>query len=143
MQKHRTDVGLEVHTGQVEREGPDTLRRRGTYARQRNELLRFAGKRAVIALHDFLRRPLERQRAAVVSHTLPRLEHIGGGGIGQRLDTRKALEPRRHARLDACHLGLLKHDLREPDMIGVARAAPWKVSVQPRTLGADERAKFL
>ena len=74
---------------------PDTLRRRGTYARQRNELLRFARKCAVIALHDFLRRPLERQRSAVVSHTLPRLEYIGGGGIGQHLDTRKALEPRR------------------------------------------------
>lgn len=137
MQQHRADVRLEVHARQVEGEGPDTLGGRGTDSRQRAERDGIAGKLTAMFAHHDLGSRFECQCAAVITHTLPRGQHIGRIGSSQSLDTREALDPLLPTRQDTGHLGLLKHDLRQPDRIGIARTAPRKVAIQAGPLRLD------
>ena len=57
----------------------------------------------------------------------------------QRLDGRPAREPRLVARDHAGHLGLLEHDLRDEDRVGVAGAPPRQVAALARVPAQQQR----
>ena len=141
MEKHRAHVGLEVHTGEIERERADSLRRCGTDARQRRQSPRFVRKLPAVLADDLLGRRLEREGAPVVAHALPRLEHVGHRRGGKRLHRRKPVEPLRPAALDPRYLRLLEHDLRKPDLIRVARVAPRKIAIQTNAFRPHARTE--
>ena len=64
-----------------------------------------------------------------------------GDSLSERLNSRKAIEPRRHTRLHARHLRLLQHDLGEPDDIRVVRSAPRKVAITQDPFRTNHRTK--
>ena len=65
-------------------------------------------------------RPVQGERAAVVSEPLPRTDHLARRGGGQRCRRRPSLEPVEVARPDALDLRLLQHHLRDENRVRVA-----------------------
>lgn len=128
MDEDRADVRLQIDVGLVEGEGADARRRRGADAGQGDQLFVPVRKRAAVALDNFDGSPVQGEGAPVVSHALPCREHVGVGGPGEGEDRGEASEPVVPARLDARDLGLLEHDLADPDEVGVARASPRQVA---------------
>ena len=66
-------------------------------------------------------------RADVVAEGVPRPRDVGDVGCRQRLERGVAPEELVVLRDHAVHLGLLEHDLRDQDVIGVARPPPGQV----------------
>ena len=141
MQKDRAHVGLQIHARKIECKRTDALRRCRANAGQRDQIVRLTRKLPIPVLHNALCSPVKRQGAAIVAHPLPRIQDIGRGGLSKRPDSRKAIEPRRHARLHARHLRLLQHDLGKPDDIRVTRAAPRKVAITQDPFRTNHRTK--
>ena len=80
---------------------------------------------------------MHRKRAAVVTQSLPLVEHVRRIGGSKRADIGEAREPALPAPVDAAHLGLLEHDLADPNLVGIARPAPREVAVELAPLPAD------
>ena len=106
------------------------MRRRRSHPRKFTQSRGVARKLAIKSLHDIHRRPMQRKRTTVVSHTLPSSQNIGNGRLSQGSNSGKALEPRRPSIANAHHLRLLQHHLRKPDAVWIARAAPREVAIQ-------------
>src|SRR5262249_58148497 len=82
-----------------------------------------------VAVANLLRGAMKIARARVVAEPGPQPEHLVEWRSRQRAHRRKTRHPAlpiRDHRLDA---RLLQHDLADPDGIGVARAAPGKVTL--------------
>ena len=104
------------------------------------------------AAAEFLRnkvcRLVQHAGAAVVAETAPKREHVLLAGFGQRKHRGKAVQKGRVALNDHGHAGLLQHDLRNPDGVGVASGAPREVApigvvpLQHGTAQASERLGF-
>ena len=75
---------------------------------------------------------------AVVAQALPEAQHLLFLGPGQVGGGRKRLEEALEVGDDRRDLGLLQHDLGEPDAIGVARALPRQVVPAVALLPGDE-----
>ena len=77
---------------------------------------------------DAFGRKLEEASATVVSESFPEFEHAVFGGGGEIVDRGKG----RHEALEVgnalFHLGLLKHDLGDPDRVGIARLSPREIA---------------
>ena len=67
-------------------------------------------------------------RAGVVAQALPELEHLVLIGGRQRKHVREALQKALVVAAHSLGAGLLEHDLREPDAVGVARAPPGQLA---------------
>ena len=141
MQKDRAHVSLQIHAWKIKRKRTDALRRCRANTGQRDQIVRLARKLPAPILYDPLSGPMKRQSASVVAHALPSVQNIGRRSLSERLNSRKAIEPRRHTRLYARHLRLLQHDLGEPDDIRVARSAPRKVAITQNPFRTNHRTK--
>ena len=141
MQKDRAHIGLQIHTWKIKRKRTDALRRCRANAGQRDQIVRLARKLPAPILYDPLSGPMKRQSASVVAHALPSVQNIGRRGLGKRLHSRKTIEPHRHARLHTRHLRLLQHDLRKPNDVRIACAAPRKVAITQDPFRTNHRTK--
>ena len=96
---------------------------------------------------DVLRGSMQVDGATVVAEPLPRDDHVGDRGGGERLGGGPALEPRRPARDHALDLRLLQHHLADEDRVRVTRLAPreWALVLavprQKRRLHGSERRR--
>ena len=80
---------------------------------------------------------MHRERPAVIAEALPLVEHVGRVGGGQVGNAGEPCKPTLPAAVHAAHLRLLQHDLADPDLVGVSRAAPRQVAVELAPLLAD------
>ena len=74
------------------------------------------------------RRPMEIPRPGVVAQPFPDFQHVVERGPRQGPDGGKAPHPAFVVRDDGRNLRLLKHDLRDPDGVRMARASPGEVA---------------
>jgi hypothetical protein len=67
--------------------------------------------------------------ASVVAEPLPLGEDGFGGGGGEGGDGGEGLKPAVPVAAHGLYAGLLQHDLRDPDGVGVAVAAPGEITL--------------
>ena len=72
-------------------------------------------------------------RPAVITQTAPQAQHLIQMGSRQRVDIGKSRQKTLVIAQHGDHLGLLQHDFRQPDAVGVARVLPRQImaAVQP------------
>ena len=92
---------------------------------QRRQIGRPAG------LGDDRRRPLQRQRAAVVAEPAPQRQHVARRRVRQRVHRREARQPALVVRHHAQRLRLLEHHLAHEQRVRVARRAPRQGPAHP------------
>ena len=136
VEKDGAHIRLEVHAVEVERKGADAGRGRGADAGKHAQLALVFGELSTRLDHR-LGRTVHRKRAAVVPQALPLVEHVRRIGGSESSDIGEACEPTLPAPVDPAHLGLLEHDLADPNLVGVARPAPRQVAVELAPLPAD------
>ncbi len=68
-------------------------------------------------------------RAVIVAESGPVREQIGFGGGGERFDGREAIEKAFEVRDDGGDAGLLEHNFREQDGVGIAGATPREIAL--------------
>ena len=66
--------------------------------------------------------------AAVISKTLPGVQHFGLRRIRQRGEVGKTLQPPIEVGHDRADLRLLKHDLGHQDCVGITGSAPREIA---------------
>ena len=94
----------------------------------RTRASRSSGTTPAVLRHHRLRQPVEVRRPAVIAQPFPALPHHRRGGRRQGLDGRVALQEPVVVRLDPCHLGLLKHELRHHDAVRIPGPPPGQVA---------------
>ena len=138
MQKHCTDVGLQIHCRTVARERDNACRRCRTDAGKRLELVDRFGQLPPEILRADLACALESECAAVVAKPLPFAHDVRRArarqGIGRGELCQEALPPAEHT----LHLRLLEHHLGDQHCIGVVDIPPGQIAVEPRTLAAHQ-----
>src|SRR5260221_6270341 len=95
---------------------------------------------------DLLRGAMQVASACVVAEALPGVEHVGLTCFRERGEIWKALQPA-VVIIDHGHdLGLLEHEFRDHDGVGVVRAPPGQIAAMPAKpagqLPADGTAKL-
>ena len=141
VEKDGAHVGLQINGVQVKGKGAYARSGCRTYSGKRLELLCVLWQLPA-QLHDRSGRPVKGERPAVVSQPLPLVEHVRGVRLRERPHGREAGEPALPAAVHARGLGLLEHDLGDPDGIGIPRAAPGKVAVELPPALEHERAEL-
>ncbi|EAU63217.1 conserved hypothetical protein [Stigmatella aurantiaca DW4/3-1] len=139
---HREEAGeharhVAIHQGGFfsEGNGGHGPRRVAAEAGQGEQVLRGGGKPSSEVRDDLLGGAVEVARARVVAKAPPRGEHVIQGGRRQGPHRGKARQEPLPVGNDGGHLGLLQHDLAEPDGVGVARAAPGQIPLLPAIPG--------
>jgi hypothetical protein len=92
--------------------------------RELGEFARGPGEMAPSFADDLPRRRVEVARPRVVPGPLPRLQNVGLGGTGERLDGGEPAEERLVPGYDRGDPGLLKEDLGDPDPVRVPVGPP-------------------
>ena len=100
---------------------------RAPNARQVSQLRGAAWKRAAVGLHHRVCASMQITRAAVVPQATPQTQDIVLRRGSQRADRRKARHEAVKVAHHGGHLGLLQHDLRGPDAVGVCGVLPGQV----------------
>ncbi len=130
---HAFDIAVEDSSRLTKGHAQNGPGRIGADAGQRQDLVAVAGHLSIVPFHHELGRFVQIAGPGIVAQSLPQFEHIlliGSGQIAQRREARHpAVEVVDH-RLQAC---LLRHDLADPDGIGIAlsrrRSAPGEGSL--------------
>ena len=78
---------------------------------------------------DLLCRSLHSARAAVITEAAPDPEQILFRCSGQTIDTRESFQEPLVVGHDGRHAGLLQHDFRDPDAVGVFGAPPREIAL--------------
>ena len=136
--EHALDVAVEDRDALAEAERGDRRGGRAADAGQLGE--RGAGARELAAVlgDDDLGAAMEVARAAVVAEAAPRREHVARLGRRQRAHVAEARDEALVVRAHGRDLGLLQHDLREPDAVRVARPLPRQGVAAVLLLPGDE-----
>lgn len=123
------DVGIDDGAGEVEGERGDGTRGVSPESRKGGEGGGIAGEAAVVLVEDGAGRFLEVADPVVVTEPFPGLEELGLGGGSEGLEVGKGREEFFEAPVlaDGRHGGLLEHDLRDEDGVGIGGSAPWVV----------------
>src|SRR6188472_1233237 len=82
---------------------------------------------------------MERKRAPVVAEALPLDDHLARRGGCEGCGGRPPFEPALVARHDALDLGLLEHDLRNEDRVGIPGPPPGKIAAALPVPGEERR----
>ena len=117
-------IGVDAGHGQVEGDAGDGGRGVGADAGQGADGIGPGGEDAAVLPHDQAGGGQQVAGAGIVAQALPGVQHflLGSGGQGGQVG--KALHPAQKIADAAFHLGLLEHDLRDPDFIGRILAPP-------------------
>src|SRR5258705_1785411 len=129
--EHAPHVGIDERGVLAVGEGEDGARRVTADAAQALEGGPVIGKLAGVAGHRLAGDAVQAPRAPIVAERAPRLRHVARAGPGEVLEGGIAREELLVLGDDAIHLGLLEHDLRDEDAVGLARPAPRQVAAVP------------
>src|SRR5207253_1535219 len=91
---------------------------------------RILGDLPAILMNDLLCCAMKVTRAAIIAKPLPESEDVLFVSCGKIGNCRKGLEKAVEVGNHRCYLGLLQHDLADPDAIGIAIAAPGKIAAR-------------
>ena len=141
--QHALDVGVQDGRAPAVALRDDGSGRRAANPRER--LRRVDGVRkhtAVLARND-AGGAVQVAAPGVVAEAAPQVQYLVEVGVRQRADVGKAGDEALEVRHDRAHLGLLQHDLRDPDPIGRTFLLPRQVlaavDVPPGEQPAGER----
>ena len=121
-------VAVHRRYAQPKGDAADRARRVGPHARQGQKPFIARGEGAAMRLHHRLRRFLQVARTAVVPQPLPGLEHLLLRGPGQVRHGGKQRQETRVIGFHGFRAGLLKHDFRQPDAVGIAGVTPGQIA---------------
>src|SRR3989338_6447258 len=79
-----------------------------------------------------LRNLTQADRPNVIAQGVPQFLHLAERGLRERLHAGIALEKLFIFRRDAVHLRLLEHDLRDEDLVRIARPPPREIALVVR-----------
>ena len=138
---------ISVHHGRrrVKDNAGDGRRRVPADARQRAQLRNRTGKSPAMLLHDGLRSGMHHAGTPVVSQPAPGRQHGRLPRRGQLLYRGKSPQKTTIVLQHRGDAGLLQHDFREPDPVGIAVLAPWQVppvAVVPREQAPSPATSF-
>jgi hypothetical protein len=117
---------IAVHDGGAgaDREGGNRGGGRAADAGQVGQQCRVAGKDATVFVGHPFGAGVQVAGTGVVTQAGPVRHDVFGRRLGQRDDVGKAFQEARVVTEHGGHLGLLEHDLRQPDAVGVRRVLP-------------------
>ena len=98
------------------------------HAAQGANLLQRDGEPSAEAFDDLPGGGMEIAGSAVIAESLPEFQHLVLGSGGERRDIGEPLREAEIVLRSLRHAGLLEDHLREPDAVGIARAAPRQVA---------------
>ena len=141
--EHAQDISVHCGDRQSKGDGGNGARGVGADPGQRAELLIGAGKSPAGLFTDAARGLLQVAGAGIVAQPLPELQQLLLADLRQGLN---AGEPGHEALIigdDGIHPGLLKHDLRHPNTVGVGVLAPGQNAGALPVPGQQRRYNFL
>ena len=115
--QHALDVAIEYGLAAASRQRLDGGSGGAADARQLGEQLARIGQLAAVLADDALRGAMQVARARVIPEPRPQVQHRVERGGGQRCDIREAVHEALVIGDYGRNLGLLQHDLRDPDPI--------------------------
>ena len=124
---HARDVPVHNHIRGVVSNAEDGPCRIVTHARERSRLLIIAAKMSAELFGNDFGGTVKITRAAIVTQSRPEFEHPFQGGARQASDGGKSLKEALVIGDHRRNLGLLEHDLRDQDLVRVARLPPGEV----------------
>jgi len=122
------DVAVENGRGLVEGNAGNGAGRVAAHPGQFKNGGPVRGKLAAVNTEDVLRGFLKVPDARVVAQAFPEFQQSLFGRGGERGDLGQLAHPAFPIRDDGLHLGLLQHDLADPDRIRIQRAPPREVA---------------
>ena len=125
-QVHGADVGFYKNLRPVEGKGSHRPRRVGSDSFESLQLLGSGGKNSSELLHHLAAGRLQISCPPVVSQTAPGRQHLGKGCRRKVSGSGKGLKPGQVLRHHPLRLGLLQHQLRHQNGIGVTGLTPRK-----------------
>ena len=133
-------VAVEDRGPAIKRLGGDGIGRGEADAWQGDEHRWILGKVSPVLVDDGLGAAVEVSCPRVVTKAGPQAQHRVEGRRGEVLECGEGLDKASEIGLYRLHLGLLEHDLREPDAIGRGRAFPGKIV--PPFLGEPSQERW-
>ena len=124
---HPQHVAIHRRGGQLKGDGADGAGGIVPHPGKRPDGVIVRGKHAAMLLHDDFGGLLEISHAAIVPQPLPELVAQRLVRRRQRLHRGKRREKPAIVALHRLHPGLLEHDLREPDVVGLPIPPPGKI----------------
>jgi hypothetical protein len=103
----------------VEGDGANRRRRVAADAGQRQQARLILGEAAAMAAGHGAGASMKIAGTGVIAQAGPGREHVVERGFGQRLDGGPAFDKAAEIVADRGHGGLLQHDLRQPDDVGI------------------------
>lgn len=126
--EHSEDVAVDGWRRVVEGDAADGAGGVGADAGQGEELDWIGRDAAVEAAEDFGGGAVKVAGAGVIAEAFPELEHLVGLCARQGANGGESLHPAYPIRDDGLDSGLLEHDLRDPDGVGVPGFAPGEIA---------------
>lgn len=122
------DICFDDRNGSVECEGGNGVCRVTADARKVQDRFHIFWKSVAVLFHDGDSSRAQIPGARVVAEPLPGVKDVVLGSGSERCEIGKAPEPVIIIRDDGGNLGLLEHELRDEDRVGVGGAAPGKIA---------------
>lgn len=121
------DVPVDDGEPVPERDRPDRARRVSPDAGERRDLLGPLGKAPAVLAHDGARRLVQRTRPGVVAEAGPEREDVVERGRREGHRRRESRQPPLPVRQHGLETRLLRHDLADPDRVGITRPPPRQI----------------
>ena len=136
--QHAFDIAIEDRFASAPGKGCNRCRSRAADTRQGLERRRIVRKHATVARHHQSGAGMQIARAAVVAKAAPEGKHLVRFGGCQRRHIRKPFDEARVVAEHGLHLGLLQHDLGDPDAIRIASLLPGQGMPAAAALPGDQ-----
>jgi hypothetical protein len=140
------DIRFDDRDRLIECERSDGICRVAADSRELLDRFQVSRKSAAMFFHDGDSGRAEISSASVVAESLPGMKDVAFGSGGEGGEVGKTLEPLIIIRDDGGYLGLLQHELRDEDGVGIGGAAPGKIAgvfaVPGEQRSAERRIRF-
>ena len=143
--EHANDIAVEDRSRLIERNTTDCAGGVTADAGQGDPFVELFRKPPPVPIDNGPCGLLKVSRAQIVSKTFPEFEDGIGSGAGQRAHVRQVAHPTLPVGDDRLDLGLLEHDFRNPDGVGITSSAPGQVArvlLEPVEQQPSQRARL-
>jgi hypothetical protein len=140
--QHPNDVPVEHRHRLVEGNAADRPRAIAAHPRQRQEIFAPLGDLSPMPSHDATGGLLQMTGPPVIAQAFPEFQHPLRRRVRQGCGCWQLPHPALPVRNDRADLGLLQHDLRDPDRIRIPRPSPRQITGlagKPGDEGLDDR----
>jgi hypothetical protein len=141
--QHPAHVAVEDRQPAAESDRGDGAGGVAADAGQRGDRLLVVGEDAAVALDDDARRGVQVACSPVVAEAGPEPEDVVERRGGELAHRREARHPSLPVGAHGLEPGLLRHDLADPDGVGVTRVTPGEVAAVAAVVGDDARGEIL